>query len=101
MVQVRTTPKAKTFNFANTPDLIEVYPNPADDKLTVEYIMFNGMTAKEIGIYDINGRLLLTRKLNKAMDIIDINVSSLSAGTYIITFGKDGTASNSKKFIVK
>ena len=63
--------------------------------------MFNGMSATTIGIYDINGRLLMTQKLNKAMDILNINVSHLSAGTYIIAFGKDGASSNSTKFIVK
>ena len=93
--------EANSFNFANTPDLIEVYPNPVDDRLTVEYIMFNGLLANAISIYDINGKLMLTQSITKSMDIIDINVSQLLAGTYIITFGKDGTSSNSTKFIVK
>jgi len=35
------------------------------------------------------------------MGIIDVNVSRLATGTYIIAFGKDGTGSNSTKFIVK
>jgi len=37
----------------------------------------------------------------KFLDIIDINVSALAAGTYIIAFGKEGASSNSTKFIVK
>ena len=93
--------EAKSFNFANTQDLIEVYPNPVDDILTVEYIMFNGMSANTIGIYDINGRLLITQNITKTMDVLDINVSQLSTGTYIIGFGKDGTCASSTKFIVK
>ncbi len=93
--------EAKSFDFANTKDLIEVYPNPVDDILTVEYLMFNGLSANTIGIYDINGRLLITQNITKAMDVLDINVSQLSTGTYIIAFGKDGVSSNSTKFIVK
>jgi len=93
--------EAKSFDFANAQDLIEVYPNPVDDILTVEYIMFNGMSANNIGIYDINGKLLMSQKLNTAIDILDINVSHLATGTYIIAFGKNGVSSSSTKFIVK
>ena len=59
------------------------------------------MSANTISIYNINGKLMQTQSITKAMDIIDINVSSLSTGTYIIAFGKDGVNSNSTKFIVK
>jgi hypothetical protein len=93
--------KAKSYNFASMPNLVEVYPNPVDDKLTVEYIMFGGMTANTLNIYDINGKLLMTKNITKAMDIIDINVSQLSAGTYILSFGKEEANSSSTKFIVK
>ena len=93
-------PKPKHFNMAMS-DILEVYPNPVDEHLTVEYIMFNGMSSQKIGIYDINGRLLKTQPLTQAMDIIEINVSELSSGTYLIGFGTEGAAPNAKKFIVK
>lgn len=93
--------KSKVYKFTDEFNLIEVYPNPVDNILTVEYLMLNGMQANSIGIYDINGKLLMTQNIIKAMDILNINVSKLSTGTYIIAFGKDGANSSSTKFIVK
>lgn len=63
--------------------------------------MFNGQTANSLGIYNINGQLLMTQKISHSMDIIDINVSELSSGTYVMAFGEEGVSANSKKFIVK
>lgn len=91
----------KPVNFSSLKDLIEVYPNPVDEVLTVQYLMFNGQKAKAISIYDINGKLLLSQKIHKSMDILNINVSDLTSGTYIIAFGKEGVSNNSTKFIIK
>lgn len=91
----------KTISFSSLKDLIEVYPNPVDEVLTVQYLMFNGMCANTISIYDINGKLLKSQKIHKSMDILNINVSDLTTGTYIIAFGKEGLSNNSTKFIVK
>lgn len=91
----------RNVNLAGMKDFLEVYPNPVDDKLTVEYIMCNGLTARQLSVYDLNGKLLMSQSITKTMDIVELNVAHLPAGSYIVTFGNEGVASNSKKFIVQ
>jgi len=63
--------------------------------------MFNGLSANAISIYDMNARVLLTQKISKTMDILELNVSSLPSGSYIIALSKDGAKVNATQFIVK
>ncbi len=70
-----------------------LYPNPTSDVLNIS--SKNGLEMKEIKITDLSGRIV--RTLNNATTI---NVSDLSAGTYLIDITtKEGKASS--KFIKK
>lgn len=70
-----------------------LYPNPASDVLNIS--SKNGLEMKEIKITDLSGRTV--RTLNNATTI---NVSDLSAGTYLIDITtNEGKASS--KFIKK
>jgi hypothetical protein len=93
-------PMQTQFDFSSETDLIEVYPNPAKDVLTVEYLMFNGQTVDHLGIYDLNGRLLQTHKIDKAFGLVKVDVQNLAHGTYIVAFGSNGVSKNAKKFVV-
>jgi predicted secreted hydrolase len=63
------------------PDLkaIMVYPNPANDKITIECA---GNQSLNLSVYNIVGEILLQKELNKSINEIDI--SSLSKGVYLI-----------------
>ena len=54
-----------------------IYPNPVADVLNIE--SKNGLTAGEIKITDMTGKVVKTQK-----DAASVNVSDLTAGTYII-----------------
>jgi hypothetical protein len=56
------------FDFSTEQDIIEVYPNPVSDILTVEFLMFNGQVVDNLGIYDLNGKLLQTHPIKRLMD---------------------------------
>lgn len=70
-----------------------LYPNPATDVLNIS--SKNGLEMKEIKITDLSGRVVITMN-----NVTTINVSDLSAGTYLIDITtKEGKASS--KFIKK
>lgn len=73
---------------------LEVYPNPASDKL---FINIEGQAANNLTlqINDISGRLIKEIKTLGAIETIDI--SDLAAGTYIVKLNK-GTGTSVKKF---
>jgi allantoicase len=59
---------------------VNFYPNPVSDLLYIES-QGNG-TIKEIKIYDIYGRVILTKKTSESQIIID--VSGMENGLYIL-----------------
>jgi hypothetical protein len=61
-------------------NLVKIYPNPFQSILNIE---FNGTSAlkKIINIYDVNGKLLLTKSTEGNTQI---DVKQLTAGTYLI-----------------
>jgi len=58
--------------------LIQVYPNPAKDKITID--LSNALTVQEIAIYNALGQLVYTQK--ELTNFIDI--SSFSKGAYLL-----------------
>jgi uncharacterized protein (TIGR02145 family) len=66
-------------NYDNVDKLIQVYPSPASDKITVFLTEENN---SEVVMYNMTGAPVLKSKLSKDMNEIDI--SSLSKGMYII-----------------
>ena len=75
----------------NSPDRINIYPNPATDNIYIS----NLIKTTTLKIYDINSRLVLeTSVSNKEY----VNISTLAKGMYQIKFeGKDW--SEVRKFI--
>ena len=74
---------------------MEVYPNPAQDILNVNGI--KGSKA-DLEIYDITGRKIIDRKVNRQNNRID--VSDLNQGTYVIRVHGE-SESYTKKFVVR
>ncbi|MDD3860817.1 MAG: T9SS type A sorting domain-containing protein, partial [Bacteroidales bacterium] len=62
--------------------LFKLYPNPANDYLSVEFINPNGNCT--FNIYSIKGELLKTISSNQQIGFISIDISNLSPGNYII-----------------
>jgi PKD repeat protein len=62
-------------------NLFNIYPNPASDKLTIE---FDGSEKVEISIIDMQGRLVLKENNLKSYSTLD--VSNLSNGVYQLKF---------------
>ena len=54
------------------------YPNPVNDLLTINYID----VITKVEVYDLNGRLVITRNFDN--DSIQIDFGGLSSGTYML-----------------
>jgi phosphatidylserine/phosphatidylglycerophosphate/cardiolipin synthase-like enzyme len=72
-------------------NLINIYPNPASDKITVKN---NSDELQEVSIYSINGQLMIQKEINSPE--MNIDISSLSQGIYVIRI-----SGNSNSFVTK
>lgn len=65
---------------------VAVYPNPSNGSFTLEIVSSTEIQSVTIGIYDLNGKLLLTKKspVVQGVTTIHFNDSQLAKGTYII-----------------
>ena len=79
--------------------MLKVYPNPANDFITVSSDLFLGSNT-EIKLYDLVGNLVLNIAVDKAqIEPQLIDVSSLSKGTYMISV-INGAKSNHTRIVI-
>lgn len=71
-----------------------MYPNPADDQLNIQIARGN---IGAIQIFDMNGRLQYSEKLEMAFTAL--NVSHLASGVYFVKVHSENTASTQKLLI--
>ncbi|MCX6244183.1 MAG: T9SS type A sorting domain-containing protein [Bacteroidetes bacterium] len=64
----------------NTASGIKVYPNPSNDKITVETTMINGN--KRLSILNVNGQVMTEREISEPS--VQIDISTFPAGVYFI-----------------
>ena len=88
----------KTDNFG-----LNVYPNPANDKVTVDFRL-NNETAVNMTVTDLTGKVVYTSSLgSKAAGAhsVSINTATLTNGVYMINFGANNAVSTQKLVIKK
>ena len=81
-------------NTANYESNVNIYPNPANDHITIDFGNLDNVEGWNIKIINILGQEVLSQP----MDNDKINVSELSKGVYIIRIS-DGVNQADKKFI--
>jgi Secretion system C-terminal sorting domain/Beta-propeller repeat len=62
-------------------ETVLLYPNPAKDWLYIETT--SGNSIREVKVYDLTGRMVLTGSSNSGM-LFQLNMSNLPEGTYIV-----------------
>ena len=77
----------KPLSAENVTFLDNIYPNPTDDKLTVN--IRQGTKIKDLYFVDFSGKLIKPRSMIRNQDKIDINVSNLNQGIYILELVSD------------
>ncbi|MBS3742663.1 MAG: T9SS type A sorting domain-containing protein [Candidatus Cloacimonetes bacterium] len=80
--------------------MITVYPNPAREKIIVEYAIIEGWNNGQIGIYNMQGKLLVSKPINKQFGFKTMDVSGLANGNYIISVGNRGIKGFTKQISI-
>ena len=75
---------------------VKIYPNPAEDKINIEFSGSQTDDPAEARLYDLNGNLVKYEK-NKTL-LMDIDVSNLKEGVYVLVI-KRGTQITNYKII--
>lgn len=75
---------------------LKLYPNPANDQLTVHIPLTEVKTT--IQITNLDGEILKQRLIDKGVDYQNVNISSLPAGVYILKCIQ-GNSNFSSKFV--
>lgn len=76
-----------------------IYPNPADDVVTIQ--SGNSLQAATANIYDISGKLLLSKQFASGAGTNTINTNALPAGLYIVDVTDTNGAQYSYKLSVR
>jgi len=85
----------------NVSDMLNVYPNPANDKLTIEYAILNNFgTDCSIGLYDMQGNLIKSVPTGKQIGFVELDVSGIANGNYILSVCQFGNKDYSKQISI-
>ncbi len=77
---------------------INVYPNPVENDLFINIL--SGSVAHRIEIYDASGRLVYSDNIENMNNLINVNVSDLHSGIYLMTItGDDQHVRHTERFI--
>ncbi|MFT5511945.1 MAG: hypothetical protein ACI8SE_000339 [Bacteroidia bacterium] len=82
-------------------DLVKVFPNPASDEVTIEWNLTSGDNKREVTVYDINGRVVLTESATANVFTQSLNIKSLEAGMYMVKVSNGEFTSTQKLQILK
>ena len=79
---------------------IEVYPNPAHDRITI-YFTSSENEKEQIFITDISGKKIIQNeiKISQGENVFETNISQLSPGIYFLIIS-DGSHQEQKRIIV-
>jgi len=82
LMAATTSPITLAEDVAHTTGL-QLYPNPAKDQIRVQW----GGEAHQLLLYDVSGRLVLTRKVARGQQSANLNLANLSKGLYLLQVG--------------
>lgn len=90
-------PTTSTVELTQNHPSLQVWPNPADNQLTI-----SGWEQREgwLKLYDSQGRLVHNRWIEREMQTVDVPVLGLSPGVYLVRFQDRGGGSTSTRVIV-
>jgi hypothetical protein len=68
-------------------NVFTVYPNPAKDN--VQLTLTAEWNSLEVTVFDNSGRVVMSKAYNAGLNVIDVNVSELAAGAYMLQVTSD------------
>lgn len=84
---------------ATTQSELNVYPNPANESVKLEYGVDAGQRV-QVEIFDLNGKLVLSQQLPPQQDVYTIETVILHEGVYMLRVVVDGEATESQRLVI-
>lgn len=81
------------------PGFASVAPNPASDQARIVYYT-GGPTLNQAMLYDITGQLVWSTSVSGSSGNINMDISGLSSGVYLVRFTSDGNVLMSSKLMI-
>jgi hypothetical protein len=85
----------------NEENLLQAFPNPAGEFITIFYELPNGISNAELVIHDMNGQALRSFKVHSQSESIYIPTASFPKGFYLYAINSGNRLLKSGKFIVQ
>ena len=81
---------------------MNLYPNPSDGLVTVQYKFKQGNTPQELIVYDMKGYVVYKQDItNASIESLEFNISNWKAGEYFVTLITEDVYSKPLPLIVK
>ena len=93
--------KTKTVNTLAAKPIVGVYPNPANNSITVSYMLNDFSDNITIEIKDITGKTILSKTSNSMQASIEFNSAFLRDGMYFIQIYADKKLVTSSKVVIQ
>lgn len=78
----------------------KVFPNPAKDRITVDYVVRSGVDAS-FQIKNLLGNVVYIQELSSSTGKLTVDISQLTNGVYFYTILVDGKAELTRKLVVQ
>ncbi|MFZ6053181.1 T9SS type A sorting domain-containing protein [Halocola ammonii] len=79
---------------------LEVFPNPVNDILSVRVVDGKFGKTSKIEIADLHGRIVLSEESARGKNIIELDLSSLNAGVYLLRMTTENSKTLTEKIVV-
>jgi hypothetical protein len=76
-----------------------IYPNPAEEVVTINYNLPAGVRDGELSIIDAQGREIKSAKIDRTFNDVKLDVSSFKPGMYLYRISAGGRVVSTSKFI--
>lgn len=80
--------------------VLEVYPNPAKDELSILFHGYEQMQNLDLEIYNILGELVMSRQVESNREPTNINISQISSGCYILVLKNGSNALYKDRLVI-
>ncbi|MTE25318.1 PQQ-dependent sugar dehydrogenase [Winogradskyella ouciana] len=79
---------------------VAIYPNPAENEITIDFSSVNATIKSEMTIFDLQGKIINSK--NKSSDAVQkINTSQLSQGLYLLQIRADNGEQMTHKLVIQ
>lgn len=100
VVRLNVTPGTGTTDPLSPNNVVEVYPNPVQDVLNVDYDLEQTAQNLNVRILDVSGKVVLERQYSQTQkDNIEFNVKQFAAGTYQLQLTTEN-GTTSRRFVI-